>query len=257
MNAQGLLQDILIQSLVVVALSVVQSVFGIGLLLLGTPLLILLGMPFEQVLWVLLPASVTVSTLQLALDRGITRGGSFTLIFCALPTLVVGLMVVLGTRLTLKMDSIVGGLLILGGILRLFSGIRRRALEWLKTHDRMALAGIGLVHGLTNMGGGLLSLYSSVRYTTKFEIRQQIALGYAMFAATQLLVLVYAGTATRDRLITAAILACAAGVTFVTVGRAVFQRVSSAHYNIHFSLFEIGCGFFLIVRRLIALSTAI
>lgn len=45
--------------------AIIQSLFGVGLLVFGTPTLLLLGYPFADTLAVLLPASLTVSLLQL------------------------------------------------------------------------------------------------------------------------------------------------------------------------------------------------
>jgi hypothetical protein len=119
-------------------------------------------------------------------------------------------------------------------------------------HESGALAGIGLVHGLTNMGGGLLSLYASIRHEGKYEIRQIIALGYATFALSQLAVL-SATTPNPPRILDPALFALIAGITFVVIGRFTFKRVSTSRYNVLFSIFEIGCGSVLIGRRLIAM----
>src|SRR5260221_11193198 len=54
----------------VLVLAAVQSVFGVGLLVFGTPTLLLLGLPFPEVLAYLLPCSVVISTLQVA-DGGL------------------------------------------------------------------------------------------------------------------------------------------------------------------------------------------
>ncbi len=50
--------------LTVVATSVIQSIFGVGVLLFGTPLLLLLGYGFVDALGVLLPVSIAISALQ-------------------------------------------------------------------------------------------------------------------------------------------------------------------------------------------------
>ena len=48
----------------------VQSIFGVGLLLFGTPTLLLLGYPYADTLWISSPASVTISIIQVI--RGYT-----------------------------------------------------------------------------------------------------------------------------------------------------------------------------------------
>src|SRR5882757_7873526 len=71
---------------IIAVLAVVQSLFGIGLLVFGTPTLLLLGYPYQDALAVLLPASLAVSLLQLRtvpkLDRAVAlRFG----IWCLIP----------------------------------------------------------------------------------------------------------------------------------------------------------------------------
>src|SRR6266853_3469989 len=56
----------------VAVFSIVQSVFGVGLLLFGTPTLLLTGMAFPLVLTYLLPCSIVVSSLQVASSGGLT-----------------------------------------------------------------------------------------------------------------------------------------------------------------------------------------
>jgi len=243
-----MVSEILMCSLAVAVLAVVQSVFGIGLLLLGTPVLLILGVRFEQALWVLLPASMTISSLQLLLDRGIQVAAMRRFIVWSAPPMLIGLAVVLKTGLSLKIDLVVAALLIFGAILRLSTALRAVALQWLQTHDIGALAGIGLVHGLTNMGGGLLSLYASIRHAEKYDIRQHIALGYVIFALTQLTLLGIAAPSLHAATLAPMYMGIAAAV-FVTLGRGAFRRMPGSHYNVLISLFEIGCGSVLIAKR--------
>ena len=52
--------------LVVFVFAIVQSVVGVGLLVFGTPTLMLLGYGFEQTLAIVLPASLCVSAIQVS-----------------------------------------------------------------------------------------------------------------------------------------------------------------------------------------------
>jgi uncharacterized membrane protein YfcA len=52
--------------LTVVFTSIIQSVFGAGVLLFGTPLLLLFGHDFVDVLVVLLPILISINLLQIA-----------------------------------------------------------------------------------------------------------------------------------------------------------------------------------------------
>ena len=49
---------------VIAVLSVVQSVFGMGVLIFGTPTLLLLGYDFTEAICMLVPASFVISLLQ-------------------------------------------------------------------------------------------------------------------------------------------------------------------------------------------------
>ena len=56
--------DFLIIIIIISLFTVVQSLFGIGLLVFGTPTLLLLGYEFTEVLSYLLPPSIVISFCQ-------------------------------------------------------------------------------------------------------------------------------------------------------------------------------------------------
>ena len=51
--------------IIVTFLALIQSIFGVGILLLGTPILLLLNMEFISVLYLLLPISLCVNLIQI------------------------------------------------------------------------------------------------------------------------------------------------------------------------------------------------
>ena len=51
--------------LLIFFLSIVQSIFGVGLLILGTPILLLFDYSFINILFILLPSSIVVSSFYL------------------------------------------------------------------------------------------------------------------------------------------------------------------------------------------------
>src|SRR5689334_5010852 len=106
--------------LIVGTLSVVQSLFGIGLLVFGTPSLLLLGYSFADTLAILLPASITISVLQVLSSHGQDR--TFIRLFagwCMLP-LSLTLAAVLLMRLGADLNLVVALLLLGFVMLRLF-----------------------------------------------------------------------------------------------------------------------------------------
>ena len=51
--------------IIILTTSVIQAVFGVGVLLFGTPLLLLLGLDFQNVLSLLLPLSIAINIFQI------------------------------------------------------------------------------------------------------------------------------------------------------------------------------------------------
>ena len=54
----------IIELIVIVFLIVVQSIFGVGLLLFGTPSLLILGYDFANTINILMPVSISISLMQ-------------------------------------------------------------------------------------------------------------------------------------------------------------------------------------------------
>lgn len=232
---------------VVFVLALVQSIFGVGLLLFGTPILILLGLPFREALWVLLPASITVSVLQLLLDRGLSCDSVKTLLMWTVPSVGGGLLLSLSIKL--KIDALIIGILIFCALLRLSTSMR----AWLtiRCHNYRwgMLLVIGFIHGLTNMGGSLLSVYAASQSEEKFAIRQYVALGYAFFSATQLVVLIVTEPSHAYPNPLAYMLI--SGVTFVGIGRFVFVQINHPRYVFFLNIFMLGCAALLIGKNLV------
>jgi uncharacterized membrane protein YfcA len=62
--------EFLFPALIILLLSCVQSVFGMGILVFGTPTFLLLGYSFPETLGLWLPASLVISVAQIALHKG-------------------------------------------------------------------------------------------------------------------------------------------------------------------------------------------
>ena len=56
--------DFFLENLILLVLIIIQSIFGIGLLLFGTPTFLILGYDFLNTLNFLLPISIVISLLQ-------------------------------------------------------------------------------------------------------------------------------------------------------------------------------------------------
>jgi len=210
----------------VLVLAVVQSVFGVGLLVFGTPTLLLLGYPFDQVLAYLLPCSIVISALQ------VRAGGGLTLdplrrkfLILTAPTVLIGTLTVLLVLGKVNVRPLVGAMLVATALLRV-GGARERLYAFVRAHLDPLLLGLGVLHGLTNLGGGVLTVIVSSLETDKHRVRAQIAFCYGLMGIIQ--VVVVAATTSVDWNLLLPVLAAAA---YAVVGRHAFAAVRGPTYQ--------------------------
>lgn len=177
----------------ILILSVVQSLFGVGLLLFGTPLLLLFGYEYSEVLMYLLPASISISLSQMRDFRGVELNRNYRklfLIFC-IPVLILGIF--LATKFDLKFEIriFVVGMLLFTFIVRSFSSFRNQLQCLIQKNIPIFLFFMGLVHGLSNMGGSILGPVASSLYQDKNKMLASVSLDYAMMASIQFLYLIF------------------------------------------------------------------
>jgi uncharacterized membrane protein YfcA len=207
--------------------AIVQSVFGVGLLVFGTPTLLLLGYPFEQTLSYLLPCSVAVNILQITANwKEINLKRDFT--FYCLPFVITGLAFVIRFH-AFNIKIYVGILMVSTALIRTSELLRNALQNFSQRYSRPALVTIGALHGLTNMGGGLLSIFVGALHRGKSRVRSNIAFGYLLMAACQLLVLL----ATRHFYVgwESAVFLAIAMLTYTTIGNKAFKFPSEASYQ--------------------------
>jgi uncharacterized membrane protein YfcA len=224
---------------IIFAYSIVQSLFGVGLLVFGTPTLLLLGVPFEQALGLLLPCSITVNLLQLVSHwRLVTLKREFVVNF--VPFVGLGLAIVLLVRLPFHPRTAVGVLLLLTALMRLSGRLMQAAQRTFKQGLWVFLPSVGLTHGLTNMGGGLLTILVSGLFRDKDKIRANVAFGYLIMALSQCAVLV----CVRHQVFVgeSAVLAAVAGMTYVSLGNRAFEVISNRAYQLALTTFILVFG---------------
>ena len=169
-----------------------QSIFGIGLLLFGTPTFLLLNYNFLDTLNILLPISVSISFLQLFLSKKknpifIKNFNLFTL-----PFLGISLYFIINFLDSINLEIFIALIIIFFSLLN----INRKKFNILKKlstiKQNFLLSLIGIIHGLTNLGGSLLTILSSViNKDDKFKTRYCIAYGYLIMGIIQLLVIFF------------------------------------------------------------------
>lgn len=230
----------------IVLFSAVQSVFGVGLLVFGTPVLLLLGLPFSEVLSYVLPCSITVSALQVATSGGLkldVMRRQFLVI--TVPAVVVATVVTLSFGSPSHIRLVVGVMLIISAVLRLASGRTHTLLDaGVQRHQRPLLLLLGLAHGASNLGGGLLTVLVGASYRDKVMIRQQIAFCYGAMASMQLLVLL----ATKDHVLSpmSLLLPLLAAATYLLVGQRAFRQAGQFSYQRALTAMIFGVGVLLV-----------
>ena len=174
--------------IVILVFSIVQSIFGVGLLLFGTPTFLLLGYSYSETLWLLLPCSVTISLIQVISEYNLIKAKK-RVFYLVIPTLVLGLAFVIIYANNINITRIVGVLLLLIGVVRFSSKLQALLSLMVEKHIQIYYIMIGIVHGVSNMGGGPLSILMSTIYSKKEIIRANVAFIYLILAIFQLVVL--------------------------------------------------------------------
>jgi uncharacterized protein len=240
--------EICILAAVVMVLSVVQGLFGVGLLVFGTPTLLLLGYPFQEALAYLLPSSVLISALQTV--QGRRRIELHRSLGFALPPLLVGLALVLTGVVSIDIKLLVGSLMVLSVAVRLCDPLKSRLQRSIRGNTGGYLALTGLLHGLTNMGGALLTILAATLFESKETIRANIACCYLMFGISQLAVLALfqAQALTLASLMLAAI----ALLTYGTLVQLIYLKTSEARYQAFITILMLCYGLALIGNRLLS-----
>ena len=175
-----------LEIIIITLLIIIQSIFGVGLLLFGTPSFLVLGYDFANTINILMPVSITISALQFL--RSKVKDKVFITeynLFC-LPFLIIFLLIALKFKYLFDFKLLVALLLVFSSVLILnkkkFSSFRKTFFKLKK----IVLIGIGSVHGLTNMGGSFLAIYSTlVSENVKEVARYYICYGYLIMGLFQ------------------------------------------------------------------------
>jgi uncharacterized protein len=216
----------------VLILSAVQSVFGVGLLVFGTPALLLLGFPFADILGYLLPCSIVISALQV-FHGGVTLEPiRRQLLMFTMPAVLLGtfiILVVLKSHIDVR--RIVGAMLVVTVALRLIGPLRQRMRSFVRARLSPILALLGLIHGVSNLGGGVLILIVSSVYDDKRNIRRHVAFGYGLMALTQIVTLWLTTPVRLDMSLWLALPALAA-LSYAYLGRRAFDATGEKGYQL-------------------------
>lgn len=234
----------------IVVTATIQSLFGAGVLLFGTPTLLVLGYDFVDALAVLLPVSLTINVIQISRHRrDIDRNFYKKVLFLTVPCVV--LLLLLVTRVTLPLGSVIGLFPTIVALNGVWPPVNR-LIASLARYETAAFLLMGVIHGLSNLGGSVLTALVHAKHYPKDITRVTMAAAYGIFALFQLLTL----SVTLDRppfpwpVLGAFMLT--GTLMFILTEHLVYRHLSLGRYRLIFSAFLFVSGLVLIGKSLIA-----
>ena len=183
------MSETLIIYIILFVVMLFQTVIGVGVLVIGTPVLLLLGINLVETISILLPISIATSFFNLIyffLKRNISLNiiekdtKNYFFIYC-MPCILLGLYILKLTSEFLNFNYIVGSVIILSVLITKKSNFLEKVNKLSKI---LFLSLVGTIHGLTNSGGSLLSIFLSNR-NNKINSRYNITFFYFFLASFQ------------------------------------------------------------------------
>lgn len=219
-----------------------QSVFGIGLLVFGTPTYLLLGYSFAETLSTLVPISITISFYQIYFSKENINNFKIDFFKFCIPSLIIFLFVTLLFFNNENIKILISLIMIFLAIINLFNTdkIQKYFQKFFKNYYKSFFFLIGLIHGLTNLGGGFLSLMSSyVFFGSKNKIRKSIAFGYLVMGIVQCIVLILSKNFIFNNVL---LFYFFLSFFFYKIGKKIFDRLNLQIFNktLYFAIFIYG-----------------
>jgi len=230
----------------VVVTSIIQSMFGVGVLLFGTPTLLVLGYPFVQVLTILLPISFTINVIQIGKHhRYVDMVFYKKILVFTIPFVILFLLLV--TRLTIKMNGIVGLFLIFAAGKNASRRLERLVASLVR-YERTYLIAMGVIHGLTNLGGSLLTAIVHAKNYEKDRTRVTTAVAYGTFALFQMATLALSEARLVISHATNALYLITGELVFFTTERVLYSKIDNEKYRLVFAVFLFISGALLLSK---------
>ena len=227
---------------IVAIVSAIQSIFGVGVLLFGTPILLIIGYDFVNALNILLPISIFINISQISKDyRHLNLNYYKKLLVFSIPPIIILLW------LTVESDfnpsSIVGVFLLLISLKALSKNISKIVTSLFR-YQKTFLVFQGIIHGLTNLGGSLLTSNVFALNLKKDETRATISASYLTFAIFQIITLIYMGKLIyiKFELIFLGVL------VFFLLENFVYKKITTDIYDKIFAIFLFISGITLLLK---------
>ncbi|MCK4842650.1 MAG: hypothetical protein KAT04_12340 [Methylococcales bacterium] len=232
--------------LTVIATAAIQSIFGVGVLLFGTPILLLLGYDFLSALTVLLPISIAINSLQIIKHYQYIDSSFYKNVLIYSIPLVILLLFFVST-ISLNITFLIGTFIILVALKNFFP-VLEQMLEKMIKYEKPYLAVMGLIHGLTNLGGSLLTAIVHGKQYDKNATRVTIAICYATFAIFQLITLFFIGTESEFSTSENMSFLQIGVIVFLLTEEIIYSDLENKKYSQFFAAFLLISGILLIIK---------
>lgn len=235
---------------VIILTATIQSLFGVGVLLFGTPLLLVSGYDFVSTLTTLLPISLTINLVQVGkhyehIDRAFYRA----ILTLTIPPVILCLLLVTSLKINI---SIAVGLFLMLVALKNVSPHVNRIIESMVRYEKSYFVAMGIIHGLTNLGGSLLTAAIHSKHYEKDVARVTTAASYGTFALFQILTLL-ASLKPEQLPPGRNVLLVLVGVgMFFLTEKMIYAKLDAARYRAVFAAFLFLSGLLLIGKTAFA-----
>lgn len=174
-------------------LVIIQTIVGVGVLVLGTPALLLLNYNIIDAIDLLLPISIFTSFLNVTIFSNYNfkkiekKKYKYFFIIC-IPGILIGLKSLEIFQKSINFEILVSLIILISLYLKLLA--KGKLIKLSKIKKKIIIFITGVVHGLTNSGGSILALFISTGSNNKNQINFDISLFYFLLASVQYLTFV-------------------------------------------------------------------
>ena len=204
------------------------------------------GYNFLQSAIILLPISLLINLFQIFKDHSsIDLDFYKKILIYTTPFIVIFLIFI--NKAKINIGILIGVILLLVAA-KDFSIRANKMVNFMVRYEKSYLIIMGIVHGLTNLGGSLLTVVVHAKDYEKRMIRATIAASYATFATFQIVTLLISGFDIEIKL-SMSVLSLAVGLTiFIATEKMIFAYINAEAYRKLFSGFIFLSGLLLIVK---------
>jgi hypothetical protein len=232
--------------IIVVITSFIQSLFGVGVLLFGTPLMLLAGYNFIDAIVILLPISISINLVQIAKDYRFVDFELYKkILIYSIPFVIIFLFLVTQVEVNI---SLLVGVFIMSVAAKDYSATIKRLINISIKYEKIYLSVMGIVHGLTNLGGSLLTAIVHSKEYQKRITRVTVAIAYATFAIFQIMTLLLSGYRPEISFSGVGIYLLSGLGIFLITEKFIYMELDNEKYTKYFAIFLFLSGILLCVK---------